>query len=123
MAPATPAAPPPPPNYPNANPNPPAWNPPASGWPQNPSMYRGPMLPAWLTFGAILVLVGGVLIFAGFLVDLIGTAAYVGSTTGSASNYAASLETFDALVGVGILVAVLGWIFHQAGVHRRMTGH
>jgi hypothetical protein len=84
-------------------------------------MYRGPMLPPWLTFGAILILVGGILIFAGFLVDLIGTAAYFGSA-GSASNYAASLETYDALVGVGILVAVLGWIFHQAGVHRRM-GH
>lgn len=121
MAPATPAAPPPPPDYPNPA-SPQNWNPSAPGWSQGPPAYRGPMLPPWLTFGAILILVGGVLIFAGFLVDLIGTAAYVGSTTASASNYAASIETYDALVGVGILVAVLGWIFHQAGVHRRM-GH
>jgi hypothetical protein len=86
-------------------------------------MYRGPLLPPWLTFGSILILVGGVLIFAGFLVDLIGTASYFTSTAANAgSNYAASLEAYDALVGVGVLVLVLGWVFHQMGVHRR-TGH
>lgn len=78
-------------------------------------------MPAWLTFGSILVLVGGVLIMVGFIIDLIGIAAYAGSTaTNAFSSYAVSIEAYDALVGVGILVVVLGWIFHQMSRHRHL---
>lgn len=81
------------------------------------------MLPAWLTFGSILVLVGGVLIMVGFIIDLVGTAAYAGSTSANAfQSYANSMEAYDALVGVGIFVVILGWLFHLMGVHRR-AGH
>jgi uncharacterized membrane protein len=77
------------------------------------------MLPAWLTFGGILVLVGGILILVGFLVALIGNASYA---TSSSANYFNSMAVYDALVGVGIFLAFLGWLFHQMSRHHQM-GH
>ncbi len=117
------APPPPPPGYPTAPPPGYAPAPMAGGWSPNAPPYRGPLLPPWLTFGAILILVGALLFFAGYLVDLIGTASYFNSTAANAAaNYAGSMETADALIGVGVLIAALGWIFHQMSVHRR-SGH
>src|SRR5271170_401441 len=128
----------PPPSYPNAPPPPgypqgtyppagaypPAGTYPPSGTPawQAPppaAPYRGPMLPSWMTFGSILVVIGGVLILVGFIIDAAGIAAYVTATgTSAAQNYANSMETFAVLTGVGIFVAILGWFFHQMSVHR-----
>jgi uncharacterized membrane protein YphA (DoxX/SURF4 family) len=117
---------PPAPPYTSAPPPPPAGYAPQAypNWQPNPApQYRGPMLPGWLTFGGILVLVGGILILVGFIVNLVGIASFYNSTAANAgSSYAASIETFDALVGVGIFLAVLGWLFHQMSMHRRM-GH
>lgn len=76
------------------------------------------MLPGWVTFGSILVVVGGILILVGFVIDLVGTASYLGGGGGgSVGGYANAMEAFDALVGVGIFVAILGWFFHQMSQH------
>jgi hypothetical protein len=116
-----------PPSYQNAPPPPPypqGGYPPPQGYPAwqgaPPAPYRGPMLPPWLTFGSLLILVGGVLIMVGFIIDLVGTAAYAGSSaTNAYQSYANSMEAYDALVGVGILIVVLGWLFHQMTIYRR----
>lgn len=81
------------------------------------------MLPAWLTFGSILVLVGGVLVLIGFIVGVIGNATYAtGTGTNAVQSYFNTMAVFDALVGVGLFLAFLGWIFHQMARHRQ-TGH
>lgn len=100
--------------------------PPYANWPPNPPpQYRGPMLPSWLTFGGILILVGGILVLVGFIVNLIGTSAFYNSagTASDLSSYAAAIETYDAMLGVGIFLAVLGWLFHQMATSRRMGPH
>jgi uncharacterized membrane protein len=81
------------------------------------------MLPSWITFGSILAVVGGILILVGYLVEVVGIAAATNPTSANAGqNYATSMETSAALVGVGIFVAILGWFFHQMSVRRR-SGH
>jgi hypothetical protein len=120
MADESPPAPPPP--YMAAPPPPAGYPAPAyPNWQTNPPpQYRGPMLPGWLTFGGILILVGGILVLVGFMVDLVGVASL--SATSTLSSQQAYMETYDALVGVGIFLAVLGWLFHQMSMSRRM-GH
>jgi len=113
---------------PNAAPPPPGAYPPApyAGWQgAPPPAYRGPMLPPWLSFGGILVLVGGILVLVGFVIALIGNATYATATGANAfQSYLNSMATFDALVGIGIFLAFLGWLFHQMSRHRQMTqGH
>ena len=112
---------PPSPTPPYATPPPPAYPPPAYaglGAP-GPGPYRGPMLPAWLTFGGIIILVGGILVLVGFLVDAFGAAAYASSTaTNAYVSYLNSQEAFAALVGLGAFLVVLGWLFHQMSLHR-----
>jgi hypothetical protein len=132
MADPNPAA---PPGYPNAPPPgypqgaytpqaPPAWQAPQTWQAPPPVQYRGPMLPSWMTFGSILVVVGGILIMVGFVIDLVGTGSYFGGSggTNAAMNYGNAVQAFDALVGVGIFVAILGWFFHQMSLARR-AGH
>lgn len=81
------------------------------------------MLPAWLSFGGILVLVGGVLVLVGFLVGAVGDATFATSgATNAAQNYFNTMAIFDALVGIGIFLAFLGWLFHQMSRHRQI-GH
>jgi hypothetical protein len=118
-------------SYPNAPPPPgnaPGGYPPQPypGWQGGPpqQQYRQPMMPAWLSFGGILVLVGGILVLVGFLVGTFGNATYAGSTgaANSAMNYFNTMAVFDALVGIGIFLAFLGWLFHQMSRHRQM-GH
>jgi hypothetical protein len=77
------------------------------------------MLPAWLTFGSILVLVGGVLVLIGFIFGAIGNATYASGTGANAQSYFNSLAVFYALVGVGLFLTFLGWIFHQMARHRQ----
>ncbi|MGI0130221.1 MAG: hypothetical protein ACREDE_02465 [Thermoplasmata archaeon] len=122
MADPNPAA---PPAYPNVPPAPPPGVYPPQGypWPASASVpYRGPMLPAWLTFGTVLVLVGGVLVLIGFLVSLIANATATSGAANAVQTYYNEMAVFDALVGVGIFLVVLGWLFHQMSVHRR-SGH
>jgi hypothetical protein len=80
------------------------------------------MLPAWLSFGGILVLVGGLLILVGFIVELIANTTVASATAPSYTNYYNQLAVYDALVGVGIFLAFLGWLFHQMSRHRQMSG-
>jgi hypothetical protein len=75
------------------------------------------MLPPWLSFGSILVVVGGILILVGFIINLVGVA---GAATNE-SGYMNAIEAFDALVGVGIFVAILGWFFHQMTLFHRSS--
>jgi len=79
------------------------------------------MLPGWLTFGSILVVVGGILIMVGFIIDVVGTASFYGNANGNLQNFANATEAFDALVGVGIFIAILGWFFHQMTLHHRSS--
>lgn len=75
------------------------------------------VLPGWLTLGIVLVLIGALLIFAGSMVYVVGTAAL------NASSTLDSIKAFDeqsaALAGVGIFLALLGWALHQMSLHRR----
>lgn len=81
------------------------------------------MLPAWLTFGSILALVGGVLILVGFILNVIADSTVAGSTaTNAFQTLYNTMAASNALIGVGIFVLVLGWFFHQMSAHRRM-GH
>jgi hypothetical protein len=115
-------------NYPNAPPPPenaPAGYPPQQypGWQGPPPQQYRPMLPAWLSFGGILVLVGGVLVLVGFLVGAIADSTFASSgATNAAQTYFNTMAIFDALVGIGIFLAFLGWLFHQMSRHHQM-GH
>ena len=81
------------------------------------------MLPAWLSFGGILVLVGGILVFVGFLMGAIGDAIVATSTSANMfQSYYNTLALSQGLIGVGIFLAFLGWLFHQMSRHRQM-GH
>jgi hypothetical protein len=115
-------------NSPNAPPPPPAaggYPPQYAAWQGAPPPYRAPMMPAWLSFGGILVLVGGVLALIGFLLDAVANATYATSGAANATqNYLNTMAAADALIGVGIFLAFLGWLFHQMSRHRQMTmGH
>lgn len=94
------------------SPAPAAWAQPAQ------TSYAQPvMLPGWLTLGMVLVIIGGLLVLVGFFVNLVGTAGLnSNSTLASIQGY---YEAEDALIGIGAFVVILGWVFHQAAVHRR----
>ncbi len=113
-------------NYPSAPPPPGPSGayppPPYSTWQGSPSpAYRGSMLPGWLTFGGILILVGGLLILIGFIVALIANTTVAGATDPSYTTYYNQMAVFDALVGVGVFLAFLGWLFHQMSRHHAMA--
>ena len=81
------------------------------------AQYQPMMYRPFFTLGMGLVIIGGILVLVGFLVDLIGTAALsANSTFASVQAYE---EGFDALVGIGLFVAILGWVFHQMSTHNR----
>jgi ribosomal protein S27AE len=82
-----------------------------------PSSYQAIMLPSWFTIGIVLVIIGGLLVMIGFMVDLVGTASLSSSST--LSSIQGYEETEDALIGVGFFIAVVGWVFHQMTIHRR----
>jgi hypothetical protein len=64
-----------------------------------------------------IVVIGGILVMVGFIVDLVGTAAL--NVNSSLSSIQAYEEGYDALVGVGFFLVVLGWVFHQFSTHNR----
>lgn len=115
-----PNAPPPPANAPGGYP-PPAY----PGWQGAPPPQYRPMLPGWLSFGGILVIVGGILVLVGFLLDAVANSSAASGidTTTAAQNFYNTMAIGDALVGVGIFLAFLGWLFHQMSRHRQMGMH
>ncbi len=114
-----PNAPPPPPTY--AGGYPPQAYP---TWQQAPPAPYRPMLPPWLSFGAILVLVGGVLLLVGFVLQAVAESAYATADTASSfTNYLNTLALGNALIGVGIFLAFLGWLFHQMSRARQSAMH
>ena len=72
-------------------------------------------MPGWITLGQVIVGVGALLIFIGFIFGAlaasnIGTSA---SNQGNIQNYVNDLEAFFVLTGIGILIAMGGWGFHS----------
>jgi len=63
------------------------------------------VLPGWITLGQIVVGVGAIVIFIGFMFGALAASA-------NGSNYQNDLEAFFVLTGFGILVAMGGWGFH-----------
>jgi len=70
-------------------------------------------LPGWITFGQVLVGIGAILIFIGFIFGgLAASNIPTSATNGSVSNYAGDLEAFFVITGIGILIAFAGWGMH-----------
>jgi hypothetical protein len=72
-------------------------------------------LPKWITLGQVIVGIGAIIIFIGFIfgglaASSIGTSA---TNQGNIQNYANDLEAFFVLTGLGILIAMAGWGFHS----------
>ncbi len=107
-APPPPAA--PPAGYPPAPPAPPWLTQPALPPPQ------GPHLPRWLDIGLIVIGIGALLIFIGFL---FGDAAASQTGPGSLSAYQGDLETFFVVTGFGVLLTIGGWIYRVVMIARR----
>jgi hypothetical protein len=59
----------------------------------------------------VLIFVGGLLILIGFLADLIGTASLNDSST--LASIQVYREAYDAFVGLGVFLAVLGYLCRQ----------
>lgn len=71
-------------------------------------------LPGWITLGQVIVGIGAIIIFLGFIfgglaASNIGTSA---TNQGNVQNYVNDLEAFFVLTGFGILIAMGGWGFH-----------
>ena len=69
-------------------------------------------MPPWLDIGMIIIGIGALLMFFGFLFGDAGI-----SQTGpgsSLSTYQGDLEAFFVLNGIGILLVVGGWLFRIA---------
>ncbi|HYA71399.1 MAG TPA: hypothetical protein VEH28_08565 [Thermoplasmata archaeon] len=64
-------------------------------------------IPSWVTLGQIVTAVGALIAFIGFIFGAAGVAAASSST----STYQGDLETFFVLAGLGILLAIGGWLF------------
>lgn len=72
-------------------------------------------LPGWITFGQILVGIGAILIFIGFIFGALAASNIPTSTTGPSGNlssYQGDLEAFFVITGIGILIAFAGWGMH-----------
>jgi hypothetical protein len=103
MSPASP----PPPGAPAAY-QPPSGYPPAPGYAPAATTVR---IPAWLDFGVLISLIGGILVLVGFFYGN-GAVLAQASTPPSASTYESDLEAFFVWSGVGIFLAILGWVLH-----------
>jgi hypothetical protein len=110
-----PPPPPPPPEYQPA----PTYQPPA---PPPPSPAAAPMamkMPPWLDIGIIVIGIGALLIFIGFLFGDGAAGQY--ASTGSVDTFRGDLEAFFVLTGFGILLTIGGWLFRVVMTLRR--GH
>ena len=113
--------PPPPPEYQPA----PAYQAPPGYQPPPPAMAPAAAamkMPPWLDIGLIVMGIGTLLIFIGFL---FGDAAFsqfpTGGGSGSLTNFTGDMEAFFVVSGLGILLTVGGWLFRVIMALRR--GH
>jgi hypothetical protein len=68
-------------------------------------------IPAWLDFGVIIAVIGGILILVGFLYGNAFVQAEA-ATPPSASTIQNDYQAFFIWTGVGAFVAILGWAIH-----------
>jgi len=77
-------------------------------------------MPPWLDIGILVIGIGTLLMFIGFL---LGAAAIgqlpTSSSAGSTTNYEGDLEAFFVLTGIGILLTIGGWLFRVVMTLRR----
>ena len=93
---------------------PPSSNPPPTYGSLPPIAPSPVRFPAWLDFSLILIGVGTLFTFIGFLFGYGAiTALPTSSSAGSVPTYEGDLEAFFVLVGFGILFIVGGWIARQ----------
>jgi len=107
-----PPPPPPPPEYQPA----PAYQPPPA--PMAPAA-AGLKMPGWLDIGILVIGIGALLIFIGFLFGDGAAGQYAGN--GSVDTFRGDLEAFFVLTGFGILLTIGGWLFRVVMTLRR--GH
>jgi len=70
-------------------------------------------LPGWITLGQIIVGIGAILIFIGFIFGALAQSNFTNLGSGNnATNYANDMEAFFVLTGIGILLSMGGWGFH-----------
>jgi hypothetical protein len=79
------------------------------------------MLPRWLDLGLIVIGIGALLTFIGFLFGAAAIGSY-GPTGGTYASYQGWLEGFFVLSGIGILLIIGGWLFRTVMALRR-AGH
>lgn len=104
-------------------PPPPSYEPPRSYLPPA-SSARPPgeaiRLPPWLDLGIIVIGLGALLLFIGFIVGAFAiTNLPTSSSAGSVSGYEGGLETFFVLSGIGILLVLGGWCYRILMTARR----
>ncbi len=68
--------------------------------------------PPWLTNGVILAIVGGVLLFAGYMTDLVRITLLTNLVSLDLQQLLAELS--DGMLGFGFLFVVLGWVSQEA---------
>lgn len=76
----------------------------------------GPHMPRWLDVGLLVIGVGTLLIFIGFI---FGAAAGGQFNGGTAATLSGDLEAFFVVTGFGILVVVGGWLYRVVMIARR----
>jgi hypothetical protein len=74
-------------------------------------------MPRWLDYGMIIIGIGTLLMFIGFLFGD-GAASQLG-TGGSQTTYQGDLEAFFVLCGIGVLLIVGGWLYRVAMAARK----
>jgi hypothetical protein len=66
-------------------------------------------MPKWLDIGLIVIGIGALLIFIGFLFGYGGISQ--AGTGGSFTTYQGDLEAFFVVTGFGILLTIGGWLY------------
>lgn len=75
-------------------------------------------MPRWIDIGMIIIGIGALLVFIGFLFGD-GAIGALSQTGGNFSTYQGDLEAFFVVSGFGILLIVGGWLFRVAMAARR----
>jgi len=73
----------------------------------------GTTLPKWISLGQVIIALGTLLVFIGFIFGYLGMTNWPTSTTGPSgnlANFAGDLETFFILTGIGLLLVIGGWL-------------
>jgi hypothetical protein len=74
-------------------------------------------MPSWLDIGVIVIGIGALLIFIGFLFGY-GAITNAGAG-GNTSNYQGDFEAFFVVTGFGILLTIGGWLYRVVMIARR----